>query len=349
MPDRFSAVQAIAAGSILLVPSLAASPALAQPADQRPLVTHIDGNWIGEAISYGPFRDGQGPDGASPSDAELLEDLQILAERWRLIRMYGSVGSTEAVCRLIVEHELPLQVMVGAWIDAEFVRNDNGSFGDQIPEVAAANRAEVETAIRLANLFPTVVHSINVGNESQVFWSWHRSPRETLIGYLRQAREGTTVPITTCDDYNFWNRPESQAVADEVDFIGWHAYPMWNGQTLADSMSWIREKLAEVHQMHPDHPIVHAEVGWATRKHTEGEQATLVVGEPGEKQQELFYRTYTAWANENGLPHFYFSAFDENWKGGPHPDEIEKHWGLYRADRTPKLAVQRTPAEGRGR
>ncbi len=38
---------------------------------------------------------------------------------------------------------------------------------------------------------------------------------------------------------------------------------------------------------------------------------------------------------------FYFEAFDENWKGGDHPDEVEKHWGLFRADRTPKAVLQR--------
>ena len=36
---------------------------------------------------------------------------------------------------------------------------------------------------------------------------------------------------------------------------------------------------------------------------------------------------------------FTFEAFDENWKGGPEPDDAEKHWGFFRADRTPKPAV----------
>ena len=35
---------------------------------------------------------------------------------------------------------------------------------------------------------------------------------------------------------------------------------------------------------------------------------------------------------------FYFEAFDEKWKGGQHPAEVEKHWGVYRSDRTPKPA-----------
>ena len=34
------------------------------------------------------------------------------------------------------------------------------------------------------------------------------------------------------------------------------------------------------------------------------------------------------------------AAFDENWKGSPDPLEPEQHWGLFTADRQPKLVMQ---------
>lgn len=334
-------VRAMVAVTLTLAAMIVPTDAAAQIEDRRPFVTHVDGAWIGGAISYGPFRDGQTPDGPFPSEDELLEDLKLMSERWSLFRMYGSRGSAEIVCRLLIEHDIPMQIMVGAWIASEHVVNPDGTFGEALPEVAANNQAEVDTAIRLANEFPSVVHSINVGNETQVYWSGHRVRRDVLIGYITQAREGTSVPVTTCDDYNFWNTPESQAVADVCDFIGWHAYAMWNSQTLTDALSWTREKLDEVERLHPGMTIVHAETGWATsidpNANPEGE---LIIGAPGERQQELFYRSYTAWAKERGLPSFYFSAFDENWKGGTSPTEAEKHWGLYFSNRTPKLVLQ---------
>jgi exo-beta-1,3-glucanase (GH17 family) len=40
---------------------------------------------------------------------------------------------------------------------------------------------------------------------------------------------------------------------------------------------------------------------------------------------------------------FFFEAFDEKWKGGTNPAEVEKHWGLFRADRSPKAAMQGKP------
>ena len=37
---------------------------------------------------------------------------------------------------------------------------------------------------------------------------------------------------------------------------------------------------------------------------------------------------------------YFFEAFDENWKGSDDPFEPEKHWGIYKADRSPKLAMK---------
>jgi exo-beta-1,3-glucanase (GH17 family) len=46
------------------------------------------------------------------------------------------------------------------------------------------------------------------------------------------------------------------------------------------------------------------------------------------------------WASENNVTVFFFEAFDEPWKGDPaDPQGAEKHWGLFRADRSPKLAM----------
>ena len=37
---------------------------------------------------------------------------------------------------------------------------------------------------------------------------------------------------------------------------------------------------------------------------------------------------------------FFFEAFDEPWKGDPNfPLGAEKHWGLFKVDRTPKQVV----------
>ena len=69
-------------------------------------------------------------------------------------------------------------------------------------------------------------------------------------------------------------------------------------------------------------------------------EAIGIVAEAGERQQELFYRALENWATDANQPYFYFSAFDEKWKGGGATNEVEKNWGVFNSDRTPKLVMQ---------
>jgi exo-beta-1,3-glucanase (GH17 family) len=217
-----------------------------------------------------------------------------------------------------------MKVVLGAWIG---------------PDDLTSNRAEVENAIRLANEYPEIVIALSVGNETQVFWSAHKSPLDILLTNVRLARAGVSIPVTTADDFNWWNKAESRLIAAEVDFIMIHAHPMWNGVKLEEALPWVQEQVAAVQALHPDRDVVLAETGWATMVHDQGEQAELIKGVPGEAQQKEFFEAVQSWAYASRIPVFYFEAFDENWKGGEHPNEVEKHWGLFRADRSAKVAV----------
>jgi len=284
--------------------------------------------WIGNGVCYGPHRDGQRPDGPSPTAAELRQDLALIAPRWRLLRMYSADATAAAVLELIRSEGAGLKVILGAWIDPETT-----------PAAAAKNRGEVAAAIRLARAFPDVVVAINVGNETQASWSDHKVDEAVLIGHLRAVRAATAVPVTTADDFSFWSSERSRAIAAEVDFLLVHAYAMWNGVQLDGAVAFTREKYDEVARQHPGRLLVLGELGWATRRHSEGEQARLIKGTPGEAEQRRFRDELLAWTTAARVPNLFFEAFDENWKGGPHPDEVEKHWGLFRADRTPKQAM----------
>jgi exo-beta-1,3-glucanase (GH17 family) len=309
-------------------------------ATTRQFKPYFDGRWIGAGIAYGPHRDGQRPGGESPTREELREDLQLMRQHWQLFRMYSSRGPAETTLEIIRADGLDLKMVLGAWIAPEARYADDGRVLETHAEAAAANRAEIEAAIRLANAYPDVVAAVSVGNETQVFWSAHRVHPETLRRHIREVRSATTCPVTTADDFLFWSDPESRSLAREVDFIMVHIHPMWRGKALNEALSFTRDKLAELAAVHPDRELVIGETGWATRKHSEGEQATLIRGTPGEPQQKRFYDEFVAWTTRERISSFFFEAFDEKWKGGPHPDEVEKHWGLYNSDRTPKLALR---------
>ncbi|MDH3215190.1 MAG: glycosyl hydrolase family 17 protein [Candidatus Krumholzibacteria bacterium] len=310
-----------------------------QPFVRRPFVPFSGKSWIGNAIAYGPFRDGQYPGGPSPTKAELRQDLHLMSQHWRLLRMYGAVGSAKTVLEIIEEDDLDMKIMIGIWIGVEERLDPSGKRVEDFAETRTENRREVESAIRLAADYPDIVIAVSVGNETQVSWSSHRIAPELLIGYVREVRARAQIPITVADDFNFWNKPESEMVTRELDFIVTHAHPLWNGLQLEDALEWTRGALEEVQATHPNHTIVLGETGWATRKHNQGEQTTLIKGQPGEEQQKIFFDALTAWVNRERITTFFFEAFDENWKGGEHADDVEKHWGLFRADRTPKKAL----------
>jgi exo-beta-1,3-glucanase (GH17 family) len=314
------------------VPAAADTPARQAPFERRAFAPVVDGKPVIAGISYGPYRAGQKPGGPDPTADQILEDLRIIAPRWHMIRYYSSRGPGEDILRVIRDNDLPIRAMVGVWI---------------APDAPPENAAEVAEAIRLANAYPDQVLAVSVGNESQVAWSGHRTPPEVLIAAIRTVRAGIQQPVTTADDYNFWNKPESHAVADEVDFLLLHAYAMWNKQPLDDAVPWTARTVAAIAAEHPDLKIVLGETGWATELNDDAgpdsDQKKQILAPAGIAEQTRFHAEFSAWAAEAAVPYFYFEAFDEPWKGGADPRDIEKHWGLFGVDRQPKARSTEAP------
>ncbi len=305
---------------------------------ERELVTEIDGHWVGNAISYGPYRDGQEPGAKAPSKMEMAEDMHLLSKHWSLLRVYGTRHCSRELLEVIRAEKLPLKVMVGAWIGPEFHGQGESRQADEL--AAQANREEVAVAIELANEFPEIVWALSIGNETQADWSNHKLPSDLLLRFLREVRAKTTVPITTADDYSYWVKDQSQQIAKEIDFIVMHAHPVWHAKEAEDALGFLKEKYEAVKKMHPNRKIVVGETGWATRRNPTGREKEHVRGIMNEEKQLLACRELAEWAQQRKVITFMFEAFDENWKGDVHPDEVEKHWGLFRADRTPKLVMQ---------
>ena len=294
--------------------------------------TPTESAFKGNGISYGPFRKGQRPGGKGPTTEQIREDLKILnSDGWQMIRTYGTEPFARKVCEVIKEDKLPIKLMLGAWVATE----------KDVPAQQKGNRQQVDLAIELANKYPDVVCAVSVGNESQVSWSFHKVEQTTLIKYIRQVRTAIKQPVTVADDFKYWRTKESQALAKELDFIVMHAYAMWLGEQLDNAVDWTKKQFEDVSKQHPDKLIVIGETGWATEMADHGEQAKLIKGKPGEKEQQRFLREFTAWARKDKVPYFYFEAFDEPWKGGDDPREVEKHWGIFREDRTRKAAANK--------
>lgn len=296
------------------------------------------------AISYSGYREGQYPDRGDgaihPSREQVLEDLNILVDHgFNLIRMYDVGEHAQTTLEIIKTENLPVKVLLGMWLNAEF-SNHERCLWLHVPipeETLAANRvlnqAEIEKGIELAQQYDDIIVAVNVGNEALVEWNDHMVPLDRVIEYVRQVKSAVTQPVTVADNYEWWIK-DGALLAAEVDFIGVHTYPSWEGKSIDEGLAYTIENIEGVRAALPDKPIVILEAGWATTANEFSEQAS-------EANQARHYGELEAWATQANTTVFFFEAFDEPWKGDPAiADGAEKHWGLFRVDRSPKRVME---------
>ena len=298
------------------------------------------------AVCYSGFRSGQHPDrgeGAkNPSDEQILEDLKLLSEvaDFNLIRVYDSGENSQSVLEAIAKYNLDIKVMLGIWLQAELSAHATCAWLDEpIPDDTLAankvsNQEEIQRGIQLANEFPEIVVAVNVGNENLVDWNDHKVAHDSMIGYVNEVKNAIEQPVTVAENYKWWAE-RGQDLAKVVDFLAVHVYPVWEGRSIEEGMSYSLENLDEVRQAFPEARMVISEAGWATVASEFGERA-------GESHQQRYFEELMSWAAENNVTTFFFEAFDEDWKGDPkNALGAEKHWGIYNIDRTPKQVMEK--------
>jgi len=297
-----------------------------------------------EAVCYSGFRSGQHPDrgeGAiNPSYEEILEDLRMLLDQtpFRLIRLYDCEENSQMVLEVISEHELDIKVMLGIWLRAELSAHETCEWlTEPIPQEILddnkqRNSLEIAKGIELANAYDDIVVAVNVGNEALVEWNDHMVSIDSVIAYVKQVQQAIAQPVTVADNYKWW-ADHGQALADVVDFVSIHLYPIWEGRDIDEAMPYSIENVEEVMAALPGAPIVIAEAGWATTASEFGPRAS-------QEKQAQYVGDLMAWSKQNNITTFIFEAFDEDWKGNPNdPLGAEKHWGLYKVNREPKKAI----------
>ncbi len=294
---------------------------------------------------YSGFRHGQHPDrgagAVNPTDPQTLEDLQLLSRNgnFGLIRLYDSDENSETVLRVIKANHIHLQVLLGAWLDAEVSNPDCPWHKEPYPQKELEankikNQKQIEQAVRLANAYPTIVVAVAVGNEAMVSWTDHKVPVESVIAYVRQVKSAIKQPVTVCDNFDFWVKNGS-ALAGELDFISVHSYPAWEGKGIDEALPATIAEVQAVRNALPHSRMVITEAGWATIATEFGSRAS-------EANQKRYFDELYAWTAKENITTFFFEAFDEDWKGNnndPNPNGAEKHWGIFAIDRKPKLVM----------
>lgn len=293
-----------------------------------------------KAICYSGFRDGQSPEASTfPSYDEIKEDLLILQPHWKSLRLYDCDQHAETVLEVIKNEALHFDVMLGAYILAE-KNNPECPWGGIYPNTVLAvnkklNQKRIAKLISMANAYPEIISSVSAGNEATVHWTDHLVTVDSLLDYVRLIKKSVKQPVTFCENYVPW-LDKLKPVGAELDFISIHTYPVWEYKTVDDALAYTIENYHAVAHAFPEKQVVISEAGWATKSNGRGIPPHHV----NEEVQREYVSQLLKWAEEERVLIFLFEAFDENWKGSDDPLEPEKHWGIYYANRTPKLVVR---------
>jgi exo-beta-1,3-glucanase (GH17 family) len=291
------------------------------------------------AICYSGFREGQQPGQKYPSYEQVKEDLLLLSSGFKHLRLYDCDKHAETVLEVILQEGLDFTVLQGAYIEAE-MNNFGCPWGGgvysevQLELNKKRNLKKINRLVEWADRYPDIILSLSVGNECCVDWSGNYVPVQKVIEYARIVKAGAKQPVTFCENYVPWLN-KLKPLIEVIDFISIHTYPVWEYKHIHEALDYTKENYHMVASQYPDKPVVITEAGWATNSNGRG----ILPERVNEEAQKIYFEDLMDWAESNGILTYFFEAFDEPWKGSSDPNEPEKHWGLYKVDRTPKIAL----------
>ena len=294
-----------------------------------------------KAICYSGFRNGQQPGGINPSYEEIKEDLLLLKSHWKYLRLYDCDEHALTVIKVIKDEKLDFKLMLSAYIVAEMNNYGcpwtGGIYEEkQLEENKKNNDLKIQRLIDLANQFPEIIFSVSLGNEACVDWTDHFVPVDRVIEFAKKVKLSIKQPVTFCENYVPWLNYLTPLVK-YIDFISIHTYPVWEYKHIHEAVEYTIANYESVAKLYPKIPVVITEAGWATNSHGIGINTEHV----NEVNQKIYFEDLMDWTTKNNILNFFFEAFDEQWKGSSDPMEPEKHWGIFKTDRTPKLVLKK--------
>lgn len=260
-----------------------------------------------QGMAFSPYRSDQNAYLEQyPSDAQIDEDLALLADKVRAVRTYSVASTLADVPRLAAKHNL--SVSIGAWLDSN----------------QAANEQQIDKAIELSKQYRNVVR-VFVGNE--VLFR-NNLPIEDLIKHLDRARKAITQPVGTAETWGTWLKyPE---LADHVDFIAIHLLPYWEGLNVDAAVEFCVNAMKTVQARFPNKEVIIGEVGWPS----DGRTRQNAVATPA--NEALFLRRFLARAEAEKYRYYVMEAFDQPWKAAGEGG-VGAYWGVYDVNRQPKF------------
>jgi exo-beta-1,3-glucanase (GH17 family)/cellulose synthase/poly-beta-1,6-N-acetylglucosamine synthase-like glycosyltransferase len=282
---------------------------LNRPVEQDPWTQDVSG------LTYTPHRTGANPaNGKEPTLAQVREDLDLMAGLTSQIRTYSTLGANYGIPTMA--DKMGLRVMAGAWVDKDPKRN----------------RQEIDNLVEMAKNNGSVSR-VTIGNEA-IFKNLVTV--DQLIAYIREVKARLPdVPVGTSEPFDIWLK--NPRLMDEVDFIGVHILPFWNGIPVDDAVDWTLGNYDEVvrvaHARGLDKRVILNEVGWPSQ----GLQRHGAIASP--VNQGIYLRNFVREAKKRHIEYFIIEGFDQPWKaefeGG-----VGAYWGIWDGNRHLKPALQ---------
>ena len=287
-----------------------------------------------KAICYSGYRLGQSPKGTVPTKEQIEEDIELLyKDGYRYLRMYDPNMHARRVLEVIHEKHLPIKCMIGIDSDPE-VNNLNCPFDKQNYSAAALaahiarNDAELDKLIELVKEYPDEVMAVSIGNENTPDWGAHMVSEDRLIEHADKLKRELDKPVTFCEGVFEWKK--LKRLAEHLDFISVHSYPLHYGETIDNAIPMNREHLKMIREMFPDKQVIFTEIGWTSQPND-----NMKPGEATPENQKRYITELAKWLDDEKIIAFIFEAFDEPWKGSK-PESSECNWGLYYENRQKK-------------
>lgn len=90
-----------------------------------------------------------------------------------------------------------------------------------------------------------------------------------MIEYVKIVKSHAKQPVTFCENYVPWLY-KLENLAEELDFISIHTYPVWEYKHISESLDYSKENFEAVAKKYPHKPVVITEAGWATNSNGRG-------------------------------------------------------------------------------
>lgn len=266
-----------------------------------------------KGICYSPFRDGQSPNGASPTREQIIEDISLIKFTFpnATIRMFGIDKDYLKWIPEICE-SLSVDYIIAGWTSFQYndtwvgARNDINNF------------LKVADSLQYTHL-KGILYGYNNTTEVHPSFPTEADKVAKIISEINATKLilDSNAILSHEENWDVWLR--HPGLADSLTFVSLRIIPQSDLVPIGEAVQYIRSCYDTVKKVFPTKEVVVTSVGWNTYQ-------------TSESAQKIFLKGLTA---DTLLNCYIFSFADELWKGSQ-----EGYYGMFNSKRLPKLFLQ---------